>query len=312
MKKLKTIAIVAADQEMKAAIFVSEIGFYEDNKMYNELSSQEKRVIIDKGTEPAFSGKYHKHSKAGTYTCRQCGAKLYESSAKFDSDCGWPSFDDEIAGAVKRQTDADGRRTEILCANCGGHLGHVFTGERLTSKNVRHCVNSISMDFLPAESLTETAVFASGCFWGTEYHFKKAKGVKATTVGFIGGHIKNPTYKQVCNTDTGHAEAVQVTYDPSQTTYDQLAKLYFETHDFTQLNRQGPDIGKQYRSEIFYTSDAQKKTAEELIDVLKKKGYNVKTELTPATQFYPAEDYHQDYYQKTKKTPYCHIYKKIF
>jgi len=216
------------------------------------------------------------------------------------------------------QPDADGVRTEIVCTNCGGHLGHVFTGEGYTPKNARYCVNSVSLDFAPAqeqpaqENKTERAIFASGCFWGTEYHLQKIPGVISTTVGYTGGHVDNPTYKQVCTDRTGHAEAVEVIYDPSKTSYEQLAKMFFETHDFTQLNRQGPDIGKQYRSEVFYLNDEQKKISTELIRTLRKKGFNVKTKVTQAGKFWPAENYHQDYYKNNGKTPYCHIYRKIF
>lgn len=305
------------------------------SKMYRKLTPPEKQVIIGKGTEPPFSGKYNTHFEKGVYTCTQCGAELFESSSKFRSDCGWPSFDDQIPGAVERQRDRDGRRTEILCAKCGAHLGHLFLGERATPKNARYCVNSISMDFLSAEQRkaverqdvaslprtdnppadkpqTERALFASGCFWGTEYHMQQAPGVVSTTVGYTGGRTENPTYKQVCTGRTGHAETVEVTFDPSKTTYEQLAKLFFETHDFTQLNRQGPDIGTQYRSAIFYLNDEQRQIAQRLVQQLREKDLNVKTQVTKAGKFWPAEDYHQDYYNTTGKTPYCHMYRKIF
>jgi peptide methionine sulfoxide reductase msrA/msrB len=283
-------------------------------KMSNQkLTPEEERVIVQKKTERPFSGKYYNFQEKGTYVCKRCGTALYRSSAKFDSGCGWPSFDAQIAGAVKHQTDADGMRTEIMCASCGAHLGHVFVGEGFTAKNTRHCVNSIAMNFIPEDmAKTATAVFASGCFWGTQFYLQQAKGVLSTSVGFTGGRTANPGYEEVCSGTTGHAEAVQVIYDPSLVSYEELAKLFFETHDFTQVNRQGPDIGQQYRSEIFYSDETQKQTAEKLIGILSEKGFKVATHLTPASEFWKAEDYHQNYYQKNGKQPYCHIYRKIF
>lgn len=280
---------------------------------YNPLTPEEQAVILNKATERPFTGEYVNNKEKGTYVCRQCDAPLYRSEDKFESDCGWPSFDDEIPGAVKHVNDADGRRTEIICANCGGHLGHVFIGERFTAKNTRHCVNSISMKFIPATNkVIEMAYFASGCFWGTEYHFMKSKGVLGTTVGYMGGETTNPTYKEVCTGETGHAETTEVEFDTTKTTYDDLVKLFFETHDFTQVGGQGPDIGDQYRSVIFYTSEEQKRIAEKYIGILTEKGYKVATKLQPAPKFWNAEDYHQEYYDKKNGTPYCHIYRKIF
>ncbi len=278
----------------------------------NELTAEEKRVIIHKGTERPWTGKYLSNNTKGTYLCKWCDAPLYRSDDQFDSHCGWPSFDDEIPGAIKRQTDADGNRTEIMCANCGGHLGHVFEGEELTSKNIRHCVNSVSIDFKPdiapvPKQSTETAIFAAGCFWGVQHYFSQAPGVISTKVGYTGGSKTNPTYKEVCSHATGHVEAIQVVFDPHQTTFEELAKLFFEIHDPTQTTGQGPDIGPQYLSGIFYSDNNQEAVAEKLIGILKAKGMKIATKVRPATTFWPAEEYHQDYYEKTGGTPYCHV-----
>jgi peptide methionine sulfoxide reductase msrA/msrB len=317
-QKLTIIFTVAVLGSLLAGLLISaepkEGNSKKEQKMYRKLTAEERRVIVHKGTEAPFTGEYVNNFEKGVYVCRRCGAELFESDAKFKTDCGWPSFDEQIPGAVKWTPDADGIRTEITCTNCGGHLGHVFLGERLTDKNTRYCVNSISMIFIPAEKRkkTEKAIFASGCFWGTEYYFQKAPGVISTTVGYTGGHVDNPTYKQVCTNTTGHAEAVEVIYDPNKTSYEKLAKLFFETHDFSQVNRQGPDIGSQYRSAIFYLNDKQKETAEKLVKILEEKGKKVATQIRPAGKFWPAEEYHQQYYDKNGKSPYCHIYKKIF
>jgi len=296
--------------------------------IYNELTPDEEHVILHKGTEPPFSGKYYQYNADGTYTCKRCGAPLYRSTDKFDAGCGWPSFDAEIPGAIKRTVDADGMRTEITCVHCGAHLGHVFEGEGFTPKNVRYCVNSISMNFVPTDETqatnspkaavpsqkpaTEKAYFAGGCFWGTEYMLKKTEGVISVRVGYMGGHTVNPTYQQVCEGGTGHAETAEVVFDPTKTNYEKLARLFFEIHDPTQRNRQGPDVGEQYRSAIFYLDDTQKQIAAKLIDILKSKGYDVVTELSKAGTFWQAEDYHQDYYDHNGKQPYCHFYQKRF
>ncbi len=285
---------------------------------YNELNEEEKRVILGKGTERPFTGEYNDFIEGGMYVCKQCDAPLYLSQHKFQSTCGWPSFDDEIAGAVKREVDADGRRTEILCANCDGHLGHVFEGEMLTEKNIRHCVNSVSMKFVSSDDMKKQdssikeAYYAGGCFWGVEHLMQQQAGVLSVESGYMGGEVENPTYEQVCSKSTGHLEVVKVAYRPEEVSFETLTKLFFEIHDPTQTDGQGPDIGSQYLSAIFYTEDSEREVAQSLIEILEGKGMSIATQLLPKAEFWKAEDYHQDYYQKNGQAPYCHQYKKLF
>ena len=290
---------------------------------YNKLTEAEKRIILQKGTEYPNTGEYNKHYEDGTYICRQCNQQLYKSSSKFNSNCGWPSFDDEIDGAVNRILDSDGRRTEIVCSNCKGHLGHVFIGENFTAKNTRHCVNSISMKFIPKEQsipeiitskeVTEldTITFGAGCFWCVEVLFQKLKGVSHVESGYAGGKIKNPTYKMVCQGNTGSVEVAQLVYDPKIISTETLIDIFFHVHDPTTLNRQGNDVGDQYRSVIFYHSTQQKEIAKNVlkrIDSSKLWNEPIVTTIESIYNYSIAEDYHQNYYNNNSSTNgYCNM-----
>jgi len=281
-----------------------------------QLSDEEKHVIINKGTQSPFIGKYTNEKSNGIYTCKLCDTPLYNSNDKFDSSCGWPSFDDAIDGAVKRVLDADGKRVEIVCANCGGHLGHVFEGEGYTNKNTRHCVNSISLKLTKKPNISDEklshAYFAGGCFWGVEYYLEKLDGVKEVHSGFMGGHIKNPSYYEVVRANTGHLEAVEVIYDNSKISYKKIAKTFFEIHDPTQTDGQGPDIGSQYLSAVFTNSQSEKNTILSLIEKLYENGFDVATKILKQDVFYKADEDHQNYYNKKGTLPYCHGYVKRF
>lgn len=270
-----------------------------------KLDPDHYRVLREAGTEAPFSGKLLSEHRDGWYVCHACGLPLFKSDAKFESHCGWPSF--HTPGAyenikVKRDLSHGMIRTEILCARCGSHLGHVFDDGPMPT-GLRYCVNSLSLDFKPGlappPSKTDTAVFAAGCFWGVEKVFHETPGVVSTLVGYTGGHAEQPTYEQVCTGRTGHAEAVQVVFNPDRVSYKDLVRTFFDWHDPTTLNAQGPDHGTQYRSGIFFRDAAQEKVAREVRDSLvanKVWKDPVVTEIVHASTFWPAEDYHQKWF----------------
>ncbi|APC97234.1 bifunctional methionine sulfoxide reductase B/A protein [Francisella frigiditurris] len=278
------------------------------------LTPFEYEVIINKATEKPFTGRYNDTDLEGTYLCRNCGLPLFKASSKFTSTCGWPSYDEHIANNVKELPDADGRRTEILCNGCDGHLGHIFHGEGYTKLSTRYCVNSASVDFVPFENFDETEeiLVAAGCFWGVEYYLKKLDGVLLAESGYCGGDEPYPDYKKVCNGDTGYLEVVRVIFDKNKSSLEKILKYFFEIHDFEQTNGQGPDIGEQYKSEIFYYNDEQKGIAEKVKQDLTNMGYKVATNIREVKPYYVAEDYHLDYYNKKGTLPYCHMPRKIF
>ena len=274
----------------------------------DSLTPAARRILCDKSTEAPHSGTYNKVVTMGTYLCRRCGLALFRAHSQFSAGCGWPSFDGSIPDAVKQMPDDDGQRTEIICSRCDGHLGHVFMGEGFTTKNCRCCVNSASIDFVNNDTVldTEEAIVAGGCFWGVDYYLSRIPGVLKVEVGYTGGESVEPSYDEVCRGGTGHYEAVRVIFDVAKTNYFTVLKRFFEIHDPTQRTGQGPDLGPQYRSAVFYYNDTQRIQLDVLLRALNNNGYITTTCAKAAEPFWAAEEYHQHYYAKLDKIPYCH------
>ena len=267
---------------------------------FSGLTFEEKHILKDKGTESPFTGEYNVHFEAGIFICRACDNPLYESNTKFNSGCGWPSFDDEIEGAITHYEDLSGGRvrTEICCKKCDGHLGHVFVGEQITAKDTRHCVNSLSIRF-KAYSKLQRATFGAGCFWSVEKLFKATEGVYLTSVGYMGGDTDNPTYKEVCTGTTNHVEVVDLYFNAEKVSYSTLLNLFWANHNPTTLNRQGFDNGTQYRSIVFYHNEQQLIEVEQSIKEQQENWENeIVTQVIDSSTFYRAEEYHQNYLNK--------------
>ena len=287
-----------------------------------ELTQEQYEVMRLKSTEKPFTGKcpLPPKGKRGIYQCAGCGTDLFKYDTKFESGTGWPSFWEPVSELnVKLVSDGSfgTKRTEVLCARCDAHLGHVFD-DGLPPTGKRYCINAVALklkeiaegNINPEKELLQKAAFAAGCFWGVEATFQQVKRVVKTTVGYMGGRLKNPTYEDVCTDKTGHAETVLLEYDPKIVSYYQLLEVFWSMHDPTTPNQQGPDVGSQYRSVIFYYTPEQEKAAELSKKKLQDSGKYKKpiiTDIIPAKEFYKAEDYHQKYFEKRGIKPTCHI-----
>jgi len=292
-----------------------------------DLEPMARVVACEAGTERAFTGDYWDKKDEGVYVCAVCGLPLFSSTTKFDSGSGWPSYfepfdPDHIVEKI--DTSHGMTRVEVVCARSGTHLGHVFDDGPPPSHK-RYCINSASLEFVPKDqpiaplrnpspdseaSKPGVATFGAGCFWGVESTFRQVPGVLDAQVGYTGGTVDNPTYELVCSGSTGHAEAIEVRFDPDKVSYKKLLEVFFACHDPTQLNRQGPDIGSQYRSAIFFHNEAQHHAALSAIDELHLSGRHslpIATEVVEATQFYRAEEYHQRYFEKRGGIGACGI-----
>lgn len=307
------------------------------------FSQEPLEVLTQAATEARFSApsEWDSGTDVGAFHCGRCGEPLFLSDSKFDSSSGWPSFDNAeiskglfaenreqlsallkipVSTSLREVNESDVRvgdeRTEIVCGKCHAHMGHVFRGEHLTKTNTRHCVNSVSLEF------RAWTFFAGGCFWGVEKIMEELHGVFSVVSGYMGGgkcifgqenSCTLPSYQDILKGETNFAETVKVIYDPRKISYAKLVQTFFELHDPFQKNRQGPDRGKQYRGVVFYANEKQKKIVKHYvkqIEELEEKKVATILEKSEEQTFFPAEEYHQNYYRKTGGEPYCHTRKE--
>ncbi|RZJ65584.1 MAG: bifunctional methionine sulfoxide reductase B/A protein [Flavobacterium sp.] len=277
-----------------------------DAEWVQVLAPEEFRVTRQKGTERAFSSEMCSYFEPGIYACVCCGTPLFDSGEKFESGTGWPSFTQpltENAVAYHKDISFGMVRIEALCNTCDAHLGHVFPDGPAPS-GLRYCMNAVALK--KVENGLKKATFGGGCFWCTEAVFNQLKGVTKVESGYSGGQIDNPTYREVCSGKTGHAEVVEVTYDPVEISFEDLLRIHLVTHDPTTLNRQGADVGTQYRSVIYYRDEQEKQKAAAIVQELQPAYDNpIVTEISPLEYFYKAEEYHQDYYKNNSEAGYC-------
>lgn len=303
-------------------------------ELKKKLTPQQYSCSQDDGTEPPFQNKYWNNKEDGIYVDVVSGEPLFSSLDKYDSGSGWPSFTKPLQIKtlnLKKDLKLGVERTEVRSSTADSHLGHVFDDGPKDQGGLRYCINSASLNFIPLDQLKahnlgshlfsfaarkgwETATLAGGCFWGVEELLRNHPGVIETMVGYTGGKADAPNYNLVKLGTSGHAEAVHILFDPKKLKYEDLLLFFYKLHDPTTLNQQGNDMGSQYRSAIFYESDAQKATAEKVKERVSKSGVWKKpivTEITKASTFWSAEDYHQKYLAKNPSGYTCHFVRKI-
>lgn len=298
-------------------------------ELKQKLTPMQYRVTQEAATEPPFQNEFWNEHREGIYVDIVSGKPLFSSKDKFDSGCGWPSFTKPVDAkqvVEKRDLTLGMARTEVRSSEADSHLGHVFDDGPADQGGLRYCINSASLRFIPVDALEkegygsflplfgrpapkvteEIATLAGGCFWGMEDLLRKQPGVTGVEVGYTGGKVAHATYEN----HEGHAEAVQIRFDPSKTSFEALLRFFFRMHDPTTLNRQGNDLGSSYRSAIFFHNPEQQRIAEKVkaeVDASGKWKKPIVTEITPAGPWWKAEDYHQDYLQKHPGGYTCHF-----